>query len=785
MRFWANPVSAAMLVSVIVLAAGQPFGPGRAEDRAPGVSPAASTSFDAGDAERAGFVGADRCAACHVEQYGLWKGSHHALAMQHADEGKVLGRFDGQEAMHGSSRARFFRDGGRFMVRTDGPDGKQADFEVKFTLGVHPLQQYLAELPKGRLQALPFAWDSRPEGEGGQRWFHLYPDETILAGDELHWTGPRQNWNYMCADCHSTNLRRNFDPKTKAYSTTYSEINVACESCHGAGSRHVARVIGNTGTTDPAKGLVNLLDERKGAVWTLDPATGNSRRNPPRKAAGEVETCAFCHARRAVIRADADPGAPIGDRHHVMLLEDGLYFPDGQIRDEVYEYGSFIQSRMFAAGVTCSDCHEPHSLKLRAEGNGVCLQCHAAEKFDTASHHHHEEASAGAQCVSCHMPERTYMVVDRRRDHSLRIPRPDLSVTLGTPNACTACHDDEPVQWAAARIGRWYPDRNDGFQTFAETLAAGGKGAPGSRAALLALAQDPTVPGIARASGLARLDRIVDGAMLGRVKSLLGDPDPLVRRAAAGAYASVPPQYLEDLLPLLDDPVRDARLEAARLLAAFDASGFDDATKARREAGLAEYVAAQRAIADRPEGHHNLAVLFVAQGRIGDAEAALIEALAVDRNFVPSAVTLADIYRATGRDDAAGTLLKELVRRVPGAAAAHHALGLWQVRAARPKEALSSLERAASLGPEDPNLGYVYAVGLESAGRRAEAIGLLKQVLSAHPFHRESLYAASLYLHGAGSAAEAKGFAERLAELEPNAAFVQELLRQISQDISK
>ncbi|MBA5776159.1 hypothetical protein H2509_03370 [Stappia sp. F7233] len=785
MRVFASSISAAALVFATVLALGQLFGPGLAEGTGGGEKAGVSTP-DRAATEHASYVGAETCAACHAEEGRLWEGSHHALAMQHANEATVLGDFADREATHGPSKAKFFRQGERFMVRTDGPDGKDADFEVRFTFGVEPLQQYLVGLPKGRLQALPFAWDSRPEKEGGQRWYYLYPGETILAGDELHWTGLQQNWNYMCADCHSTNLRRNFDPNTRAYSTTYSEINVACESCHGPGSDHVAWARqGKGGGDDPARGLVNLLNERDGVVWALDPATGNSTRSRPREMAREVETCAFCHARRAVLRADADPGAPIGDRHHVMLLEDGLYFPDGQIRDEVYEYGSFIQSRMFAAGVTCSDCHEPHSLKLRAEGNGVCLQCHAAEKFDVATHHHHKEESIGAQCVSCHMPERTYMVVDRRRDHSLRIPRPDLSVALSTPNACTNCHGDKPAQWAAEQVRSWHPDGIEGFQTYAETLAAGSAGAPGSREALLALAADAGTPAIARASALAWLDRIVDGAMLDRVEKLLADPDPLVRRSAVGAYRSVPQQYLEDLLPLLDDPVMDVRLEAARALATFDPSGFDDGVRVKREAGLAEYIAAQRAIADRPEGHHNLAVLFVSLGQTQAAEAELIEALAIDRNFVPSAVTLADIYRATGRDEAAGTLLKALVQRVPDAAAAHHALGLWYVRAGGREDALASLERAAALGSADPNIGYVYAVGLEGAGRRGEAVDQLMQVLSAHPYHRESLYAAALYLRADGRAEEGVKFAERLIELEPSAAFAKDLLRQLSENKSK
>ena len=296
---------------------------------------------------------------------------------------------------------------------------------MRFAFGVAPLQQYLLELPGGRLQALSIAWDSRPKEEGGQRWFHLYPDETIVHGDPLHWTGLQQNWNFMCAECHSTNLQRGYDPATNSYKTTFSEINVACETCHGPGSRHVAWAKHEPGwEAFDRKGLALLLDERRDITWTFDPATGNSKRSAPRTTTKEIETCALCHSRRGPIWAKIEAGAPIGDSHRVTALDEGLYFPDGQIRDEVYEYGSFLQSKMFHEGVTCSDCHDPHSLKLRAEGSGVCLQCHGAEKFATPVHHHHEAASKGAECLSCHMPERTYMVVDQRRDHSFRIPRP-------------------------------------------------------------------------------------------------------------------------------------------------------------------------------------------------------------------------------------------------------------------------------------------------------------------------------------------------------------------------
>ncbi len=742
-------------------------------------SPASVAIFAA-----ATYVGAGACGQCHAAVAKAWRGSHHALAMQHATESTVLGDFNDRSVSFGGVTSRFYRRDGKFMVETDGADGKLQEYPVDYTFGVAPLQQYLVPLPGGRLQALPIAWDSRPQAEGGQRWFHLYPGETIGHDDPLHWTGLQFNWNYMCADCHSTNLRLNYDAEANRYATTWSEINVACETCHGPGYRHFAWARQDEGwqQIDPgSKGLAVALDERHDVAWTLDPQTGNSRRSRPLESRREIEACAFCHSRRGPIWSEAAPGAPIGDSHRVALLDEGLYFPDGQIRDEVYEYGSFLQSRMFHAGVTCSDCHEPHSLALRAPGNGVCLQCHAQEKYEAANHHHHAAGSPGSECAACHMPERTYMVIDDRRDHSIRIPRPDLSVTLGTPNACNLCHQDKPAQWAADQLEAWFPDPTPGYQNFAQTLHDGTLGAPGAREALLSLAVDPAQPAIARASALGRLDRVANAAALGHLRRLLADPDPLLRRAAVGAYAAAPASTLPELLPLLDDPVRDVRLETASVLATLPAAQLDTAALARRDRGIEEYIAAQRSSADRPEAHHNLGLLFMNLGRAPEAEAALKAALSLDPGFVPAAVTLADLYRAAGRDAEGEPILRALIARRPNEPVPHHALGLWLIRNGRTPEALPELKLAADLGAADPRYGYVYAVALSSLGDRPQALNILQGVIGAHPYDRDSLYALATFERDAGNLAAARSYAEQLVHLEPDNPDLAQLLRQLRQ----
>ncbi|MFL9829092.1 cytochrome c3 family protein, partial [Rhodoplanes sp. SY1] len=372
---------------------------------------------------------------------------------------------------------------GKFQVETDGVDGKPAVFDIKYTFGIDPLQQYLVEFPDGRLQALSIAWDSRPKDQGGQRWFHLYPDEHIRHDDVLHWTRLNQNWNFMCAECHSTGVRKNYDATSDRYATTWAEISVGCEACHGRGSRHVAWARDRESwwpfgkTEDPAKGLVVRFDERRDVTWPIDERTGNARRSvAPALLRKEVETCGLCHARRGAFSEDWSPGRWLSDTHAVSPIARSLYHADGQMLDEVYNYGSFKQSRMFAAGVTCGDCHDPHSAKLRFPGDNTCLQCHSSDTYAGVKHTGHASTSPPIGCASCHMPVRTYMVVDPRHDHGFRVPRPDLSVKLGTPNACNDCHADKPAAWAAAAVERWHgPDRK-GFQTFAEALDAGWTG---------------------------------------------------------------------------------------------------------------------------------------------------------------------------------------------------------------------------------------------------------------------------------------------------------------------
>jgi tetratricopeptide (TPR) repeat protein len=708
------------------------------------------------------FVGSAACKECHADAYRAWTGSQHQLAMQHATEATVRGDFNDAKFRYVDVESTFFRRDGKFFVRTDGPDGALADFEIKYTFGVYPLQQYLVEFPDGRIQALSIAWDTRPREAGGQRWFHLYPKERVDFRDELHWTKLAQNWNFMCADCHSTNLRKNYDAARNTFHTEWSEISVGCEACHGPGSRHLEWT--KAKTADPARGLTVMLDERHGVTWKSDPATGNATRSEIRRTDREIEVCAQCHARRAQIGEGYHAGKPFLDYYRPALLSAGLYYPDGQQRDEVYIWGSFLQSRMYRAGVTCSDCHEPHSQKLRAEGNAVCAQCHLPAKYDAPSHHFHK---AGARCADCHMPTTTYMVVDPRRDHSLRIPRPDLSVSLGVPNACNKCHVDKTAQWADDAVRKWYGHQPEGFQHFAATLAGAERGAANAAGNLAVLSGDLSQPAIARATAAEDLAPYASQASLAALQRGVVDADPLVRRASVSALAFLPAEQRVPLVaPLLDDPVRIVRIEAASSLAGVPDSALDPAQRASFARAAAEFEAVQLYNADRPEARTALGGFYAQRGRHAQAEKQLEAAIAMDPRYVPAYVNLADMRRAQGRDAAGEEALRDGLKHVPDSAALYHALGLSLARQKRMPEALDALARAAGLAPDDARFAYVYAVALNSNGKARAALAEIDRALARHPDDRDLLNAGAAFARDAGDGEAMARYAKRLAALK-------------------
>lgn len=696
-------------------------------------------------------VGSDVCRPCHASEYLQWQGSHHQLAMQPATRASVLAPFRGESVRRDGTTSRFDGRGGRFQITTQDPHGVVRTFAVTYVLGVAPLQQYLVPLPDGSLHAFEWAWDTRPAAAGGQRWFT--PASGVGSGPAPPpWTGPTMNWNLACADCHVTGYRKRFDTASSRYRSEWSEAGVGCEACHGNGAAHVAWARRRNATptpatgagyreanaADPSHGWRVRFDERLGVRWTIQADTGNALRTPRGPASDkEVSLCARCHAHRAQI-AEGDAADPLLDDYLPSLLQRPLYWPDGQMRAEVYNYGSFVQSRMHGKGVTCSDCHDPHSQKLRAPGNGVCLQCHAEAKYATAAHHFHDARGPGGQCVACHMPTTLYMSIDARHDHDIRIPNPQLSVRVGSPDACSACHRDKAPGWASEVLARRYPEPATRPLPGAFAVFAFDRG--DAQAWELATAQlsQAAVAGFVKASLLTRMAAESPDRTWPLAQSQLANADALVRRAAIECLATAPLRLrLEQLVPLLDDPVRGVRMAAARALADAPPEALGTPAHTRATEVLAEYEASERFNADRPESYVNLAGLYADQGRLAQARAALERALRMDPASSAVHLDLADLERAQGDEHAAQTELERAIKLDPASGGARFALALLLWREQRKTEAVAALAQAVALTPENPRFWTAYISALQASGQTARARTALTRAQQLHPASSE------------------------------------------------
>ncbi|MGI9319323.1 MAG: tetratricopeptide repeat protein, partial [bacterium] len=563
---------------------------------------------------------------------------------------------------------------------------------------------------------------------------HLYPGEPIPHDDPLHWTGPALNWNNMCAECHSTSYSKRYDAESDSFESAWSEIDVSCEACHGPGSKHLEWAKQNTGAASNSGDVGLMVDLKERAVRSFNAETGIAKRTSAVSPKMQVETCALCHSRRGATGTDYQHGQPLIESHNIQTLEDDLYFADGQIKDEVYVYGSFLQSKMYADGVVCSDCHEPHSLKLRAEGNAVCSTCHLPDKFDTPAHHHHESGSEGAQCVNCHMTSRTYMVVDDRRDHSFRVPRPDLSMSIGSPDACTSCHTDRNSEWAASVIKDQWGGNYHEQPHFGHVLDAAHNGDLKSELNLLAVAGDDSQPAIVRATAVRGLQNFMSPATMQSLNDLVNNSDPMIRMSALPMLESLEPADRARIGGgLLDDPVTTIRLEAARVLGDVQPEQLDQAQQVRLSEEIANYVANQTRESDVAGNNVNLGNLYTRFGVYADAEEWYLRAIEMSSHFVPSYINLADLYRLQGEETKSKTLLEKALSTFPESGALQHAYGLLLVRASLYKEAHSALSRAIELEPDNVRYRYVYAIALQSEGKIIEAIRELEKAYEIFP----------------------------------------------------
>ena len=691
------------------------------------------------------YVGREICKPCHENIYAQYTGSDHDLAMDYATEATVLGDFNNASLNHLGVTSKFYKRDGKFFVFTEGFKGKFREFAVKYTFGARPLQQYLVEFPDGRVQTLPLCWDSRPKEQGGQRWFHIYGNERIPPDDILYWTKISQNWNCMCAECHSTNLKKNYDAAADRYNTTWSEIDVSCEACHGPGSLHVnwaeteARGENTQDYTDMGLSICLKDENDEEVTWLFDKNLATYKPSNPRRKQMQVEMCARCHSRRGVISEDYVHGKPFLDTHYPQVLEENLYYPDGQIREEVYEYGSFLQSKMYRAGIVCTDCHDPHSARRRKEGNELCYSCHQAEKYDSHEHHFHKSDSAGSQCVECHMPARTYMIVDPRRDHSFRVPRPDLSERLSVPNACNNCHTDKSPGWAAEYLIKWY-GHSKRERHYGEIFWAARRGITGTDFDLIRLAEDNQQSPMVRATAVLLLRNDPTKSSLQTLRKMLQDANPLIRSSAVTSLDILPSNdRVPFLLPVLQDSVRLVRTLAARSLAAVSPDVLTKAKLQQQETAIKEYEETQLLNADYPAALMNLGNFYLERGKYDRAAASYKKAIELDPAFIPGYINLADVYRVQNQDEKGKDILSHALNIAPESAPAHHALGLLIIRTGEQKKALRHLHRAAELAPENARYSYVYGIALNSLEMSGRAISVLQKALNHNPYHSDLL----------------------------------------------
>ncbi|MDB0050189.1 multiheme c-type cytochrome [Pseudomonadales bacterium] len=677
------------------------------------------------------YIGSETCGGCHTQAYTSWLGSHHQLAMAEPTAKTVIGDFADQTHVAGSVTSKFLNQNGVYSVVTDGAENKLTEYAVRYTFGISPLQQYLVDVGSGRLQALPLVWDARgadvqslnPNSSPNQRWYHLAPQSAGAADAPTHWTRGGQNWNHMCADCHSTAVTKGYDAATDTFNTQFAEISVGCEACHGPGSSH---------RDSPTQPYPMRSSENSAAL-------------------AEQNTCATCHSRRAQLAEGFTPQQAFLDHYQPAFLEQGLYHPDGQILDEVYVYGSFAQSKMHAQGVTCSNCHDAHSAQLKFQGDALCTQCHnpaGREEFptltkalyDSPSHHFHNAvksvANSGAACVDCHMTSQTYMGIDERHDHSFRIPRPDLSEKIGVPNACAGCHEVEQGpnvnRWAAEVIADHFKhaQKPPKPEHFGEALFAARRGQKTAETGLVAVAVDSQMPGIVRGTALSLLGGYALTSGSRAIEVGLKSADPLVRMGAIRGSERWPGQrQWRALKPLLDDPLLAVRLEVVAALADLYPA-LPPPEQAVLKDSIEAYIDVQLVSADRAESLSNIASMYLSMGDMVRAERTLKRALKLNAQWVPALINLADIYRATGRDEQGVTLLDTALELTPSAPDVLLAKALWWVRQGDRTRAIGLLAQGYN-AQSVSSLNYIYAVALHSNGDTAKALAVVDAAIDA------------------------------------------------------
>lgn len=687
------------------------------------------------------FLGDQVCASCHQKEFQDWKESHHDKAMQIASKTTVLGNFNNSSFKSQGITSKFFKKDDLFFVNTEGRDGNYQDFKIEYTFGIEPLQQYIVKFPDGHYQCLRTAWDTEKN-----KWFDLYPDFKVVHSEWLHWSRGGLNWNNMCADCHSTNVRKNYESKTHAYDTKYAIINVSCEACHGPGNMHIERV----------KNLGDMYQP-----------SGDLKMTTSTTSRDLVDQCARCHSRREQFSEFYNFEGTFLDHYSPQLLTNNLYYPDGQILDEVYVYGSFLQSKMYQNGVTCTNCHNAHSLKLKFNGNQLCTQCHLPQTYDSPSHHYHSDTSEGAKCINCHMTGKTYMGNDYRRDHSFRIPRPDLSLKYNTPNACSQCHTDKSDEWAWENYKKTLGTPKS--KHFSELLAPGLIGDANGFEKLYELSKDTIYPEIARASAVRNMSNYFNADEINKMLSFLQDDSPMVRGATIDAFndANIS-EHTSNFLPLLKDEKRSVRVKAFLAIAGLNKFQIPESYQETYKKVEKEFNTHLEVTSDFSGGRAKKALFFLKKGDIGNAITWYEKALEVDNRNNMIRTNLANLYYQNHNVLKAEEAFKLIIKQEPNYAQTHYSYALLLAELNRVGEAIVQMELAVNYMPE--NIRFYYNLSLlydkRDNFRKAEETALKGLTLA--PQNDRLLYILSYLYQKNGQINKAQNIALRLTQLYPN-----------------
>ncbi len=714
------------------------------------------------DSTHAQYAGSSSCKPCHEKEYAEWEKSNHGLAERNYQKGMDEKAFSPKRTLiHGKDSSETFLDAdGVAKILTKGLGNEKRAYPVVRVIGNDPLRQFLVPAPGNRLQTSDVSYDPHKN-----EWFDVYGDEERNPGDWGHWTGQGMNWNSMCAACHNTRLRKNYDPASNSYNTRMAEMSVSCEACHGPMKEHVQWQAKPPVGYDPAK------------KTPADPTVKHQTKDQM------LDTCGACHARRGEISGDLVPGDSFFD-HFSLTVTDGsdTYHPDGQVRDENYEYASFLSSKMHHMGVRCSDCHNPHTGKRLFPDNMLCMRCHVgggtppATKIDPVTHGRHAGFSDGNDCTDCHMPITNYMQRHPRHDHGFTIPDPLLTKEHGVPNACNRCHTDKDADWAIQHTNEWYGEKmNRSTRTRAFLVAKARRGDPEARAGLIELLKTEPIAAW-KATACHLLERwSMDTEAQKALVSQLADPSPLVREAALRSLVHPCRQNEESarkaVTPLLEDPSRSVRVAAAWALV--------DQLDLKSKAGK-ELVHMLDLNSDQPTGRMQLSQFAYLRGDSASAIKQIRKAIEWDPNSPPFHHDLAILLSGTGDFQGALKALREAVRLAPEEAEYHYKLSLALNETGDLTGAVSSLEKTVQLDPSNGRAWYNLGLAYNSQNRPQPAIAALAQGEKADPSDPGIPYARATIHARLGQKQQALEAAARALQIQPDHAEAMQLMRSLA-----